>query len=146
MATSGEQYNYKIMLKYIDETNVEVEIDSDQIQYILIDKDFETLNMPVITIFGSIEKNILDDMIRHSNDSLVTLVIFKYDSTNQSDNVTEKYFNDRFIYILNEDLSRTEKLDNPDGIDSNGCNFYKIEELQNSKTDRCYGTRRHRRS
>lgn len=118
MAINGEQYNYKIMLKYINETNVEVEIDSDQIQYILIDKDFETLNMPVITIFGSIEKNILDDMIRHSNDSLVTLGIFKYDNTNQSDNVTEKYFNDRFIYILNEDLSRTEKLDNPQGIDS----------------------------
>lgn len=118
MATSGEQYNYKILLKYINDSNVEVEIDSDQIQYILIDKDFESLNMPVITLYGSIEKNILDDMIRHSNDSLITLGIYKYDNTNQNDNITEKYFNDRFIYILNEDLSRTDKIDNPDGIDS----------------------------
>ncbi len=118
MATSGEQYNYKISLKYINDSNVEVEIDSDQIQYILIDKDFESLNMPVITLYGSIEKNILDDMIRHSNDSLITLGIYKYDNTNQNDNITEKYFNDRFIYILNEDLSRTDKIDNPDGIDS----------------------------
>lgn len=118
MAKQGEQYNYKIVLKYINSTNTEVEIDSKQIQYILIDKDFDNTNMPVITIFGSIEKNILDDMIRHSNDNLVTLGIYKYDNTNQSDNVTEKYFNDRFIYILNEDLSRTDKLDNPDGIDS----------------------------
>ena len=118
MATSREQYNYKISLKYINDSNVEVEIDSDQIQYILIDKDFESLNMPVITLYGSIEKNILDDMIRHSNDSLITLGIYKYDNTNQNDNITEKYFNDRFIYILNEDLSRTDKIDNPDGIDS----------------------------
>jgi hypothetical protein len=118
MAKSGEQYNYKIMLKYIDSTNVEVEIDSDQLQYILIDKDFDNLNMPVITLFGSIEKNILDDMIKHSDDNLVTLGIYKYDATNQSDNITEKYFNDRFIYILNEDLSKTENIDNPDGIDS----------------------------
>ena len=118
MATSGEQYNYKISLKYINDSNVEVEIDSDQIQYILIDKDFESLNMPVITLYGSIEKNILDDMIRHSNDSLIILGIYKYDNTNQNDNITEKYFNDRFIYILNEDLSRTDKIDNPDGIDS----------------------------
>lgn len=118
MATSGEQYNYKISLKYINESNVEVEIDSDQIQYILIDKDFESLNMPVIILYGSIEKNILDDMIRHSNDSLITLGIYKYDNTNQNDNITEKYFNDKFIYILNEDLSRTDKIDNPDGIDS----------------------------
>ena len=118
MAKQGEQYNYKIVLKYINSTNIEVEIDSTQIQYILIDKDFENINMPVITIFGSIEKNILDDMIIHSNDNLVTLGIYKYDNTNQNDNITEKYFNDKFIYMLNEDLSRTDKLDNPQGIDS----------------------------
>ena len=118
MAKQGEQYNYKIVLKYINSTDIEVEIDSTQIQYILIDKDFENINMPVITIFGSIEKNILDDMIRHSNDNLVTLGIYKYDNTNQNDNITEKYFNDKFIYMLNEDLSRTDKLDNPQGIDS----------------------------
>ena len=118
MAKQGEQYNYKIVLKYINSTNIEVEIDSTQIQYILIDKDFENINMPVITIFGSIEKNILDDMTRHSNDNLVTLGIYKYDNTNQNDNITEKYFNDKFIYMLNEDLSRTDKLDNPQGIDS----------------------------
>ena len=118
MAKQGEQYNYKIVLKYINSTNIEVEIDSKQIQYILIDKDFDNTNMPVITIFGSIEKNILDDMIRHSNDNLVTLGIYKYDNTNQNDNITEKYFNDKFIYMLNEDLSRTDKLDNPQGIDS----------------------------
>ena len=118
MAKQGEQYNYKIVLKYINSTNIEVEIDSTQIQYILIDKDFENINMPDITIFGSIEKNILDDMIRHSNDNLVTLGIYKYDNTNQNDNITEKYFNDKFIYMLNEDLSRTDKLDNPQGIDS----------------------------
>lgn len=118
MVKQGEQYNYKIVLKYINSTNIEVEIDSSQIQYILIDKDFDNINMPVITVFGSIEKNILDDMIKHSNDNLVTLGIYKYDNTNQSDNITEKYFNDKFIYILNEDLSRTELIDNPNGIDS----------------------------
>ena len=118
MAKKGEQYNYKVVMKYIDSTNTEVVIDSDQLQYILIDKDFDNTNMPVITIFGSIEKNILDDMIRHVNDNLVTLRIYKYDSTNQMDNITEKYFNDKFIYILNEDLSRTDKIDNPNGIDS----------------------------
>lgn len=118
MAKKGEQYNYKVVMKYIDSTNTEVVIDSDQLQYILIDKDFDNTNMPVITIFGSIEKNILDDMIRYINDNLVTLGIYKYDSTNQMDNITEKYFNDKFIYILNEDLSRTDKIDNPNGIDS----------------------------
>lgn len=118
MAKKGEQYNYRIVLTYIDSSNVEVEIDSSQLQYILIDKDFDNCNMPVIAVFGSIEKNILDDMIKNSDNNIVTLGIYKYDSTNQSDNITEKYFHDKFIYILNEDLSKTEKLDNPNGIDS----------------------------
>lgn len=118
MATKGEQYNYRVVLKYIDSSNVEVEIDSMQLQYILIDKDFDNCNMPVISIFGSIEKNILNDMIRNIDRSVVTLGIYKYDATNQSDNITDKYFQDKFIYILKDDVSKTEKLDNPNGIDS----------------------------
>ena len=118
MAKKGEQYNYRIVLTYIDSSNVEVEIDSMQLQYILIDKNYDDCNMPVISIFGSIEKNILDDMIRNMDRNIITLGIYKYDSTNQYDNITDKYFHDKFIYIINEDLSKTEKLDNPNGIDS----------------------------
>ena len=118
MATRGEQYKYRIELRYVNSSNVEVSIDSLQLQYILIDKDFDNMNMPVITLFGSVEKNILDDMIRNINNSIVTLGIYKYDSTNQRDNISDKCFNDRFIYIMNEDLSKTDKLDNPDGIDN----------------------------
>lgn len=118
MAVKGEQYNYRIVLKYMTTTNVEVEIDSSQLQYILIDKDFDGCNMPVISVFGSIEKNILDDMIINMNNNIITLGIYKYDATNQNDNITDKYIQDRFIYILNEDVSKTSKLDNPNGIDS----------------------------
>lgn len=118
MAKKGEQFKYRIVLRYITSNNVNIEIDSLQLQYILIDKDFDRLNMPVISIFGSIEKNILDDMIKNINNNIVTLGIYKYDATNQNDNITEKYFHDRFIYILKEDLYKTAKLDNPNGIDS----------------------------
>ena len=118
MAVKGEQYNYRIVLKYMTTTNVEVEIDSSQLQYILIDKDFDGCNMPVISVFGSIEKNILDDMIINMNNNIIALGIYKYDATNQNDNITDKYIQDRFIYILNEDVSKTSKLDNPNGIDS----------------------------
>ena len=121
-SNKGEQYNYRIMLKYINSTNVEVEIDSLQLQYLLIDKDFDNCNMPVISVFGSIERNILDDMIRNIDNNIVTLGIYKYDATNQNDNIREKYFHDRFIYILNEDVSKTSKIDNPEGIDSKQTN------------------------
>lgn len=142
MAKKGEQYNYRIVLKYIDSSNVEVEIDSSQLQYILIDKDFDGCNMPVISIFGSIERNILDDMIRNIDNNIVTLGIYKYDATNQNDNITEKYFHDRFIYILNEDISKTAKIDNPKGIDSKtGNRQYKEVNLWLIQQDAINGNR-----
>ena len=100
MALRGESYYYKIALKYINSSNTEIEIDSRQLQYIAIDRDFDNTNMPVVVIYGSIEKNILDNMIKNIDHNLVSLGIYKYDSTNQRDSITTKYLNDRFIYII----------------------------------------------
>ena len=110
-----EAFRYKVVLNYVNSVNTEIRIDSEQIQYIAIDKDFDNTNMPVIAINGSIEKDILDDMIRHMNDNIVTLGIYAYDSANQNDSITEKYFHDRFIYIIDEDISKTAEIDYPNG-------------------------------
>lgn len=118
MAKNGEQFRYKISLYYTTSDNQNVEISSLQLQYLLIDKDFDKINMPVISVFGSIEKNILDDMILNIDYNTITLGIYKYDAANQNDNITEKYFQDTFIYILKDDISKTSKLDNPTGVDS----------------------------
>ena len=114
-----ESYYYKVRMTYVNTRHQEIEIDSNQIQYVLIDKDYDNINMPVISVFGSIEKNIIDDMIRNSDNNIVNFGIYKYDKTNQSDGITEQYFYDRFIYILNEDLSKTNKLDYEEFQDDN---------------------------
>lgn len=112
---SKEAFRYKIVLNYVNSINTEISIDSEQIQYVAIDKDFDNNNMPVIAIHGSIEKNILDDMIIHMNDNIITFGIYTYDRANQNDSITEKYFHDRFIYIIDEDISKTSELDYPNG-------------------------------
>ena len=114
-----ESYYYKVRMTYVNTRHQEIEIDSNQIQYVLIDKDYDNINMPVISVFGSIEKNIIDDMIRNSDNNIINFGIYKYDKTNQSDGITEQYFYDRFIYILNEDLSKTNKLDYEEFQDDN---------------------------
>lgn len=113
MSKKGESYRYTISLNYVNSDNTEIRIDSDQLQFIMIDKDFDNINMPVITINGSIEKNILDNMIENIDNNIVTLGIHKYDSINQKDNITSKYFNDRFIYIIPDDISKTSSIDYP---------------------------------
>lgn len=115
-----EAFQYKIELKYITKDNIEVTIDSEQLQYIAIDKDFDNINMPVVAVNGSIEKDIIDDMIENINNNLITLGIYVYDISNQSDNITTKYFHDRFIYIIQDDISKTADIDYPNGEDRPG--------------------------
>lgn len=115
-----ESFKYKIVLKYINSYNTEIEINSEQIQHVVIDKDFDNNNFPVIGITGAIDKNVLDDMIINMNDNIITLGIYSYDIANQNDSITEKYFNDRFLYIIDEDISKTSELDYPDGEDNPG--------------------------
>ena len=74
---SKESFRYKVSLSYVNsDSNSEILIDSNQIQYIGIDKDFDNTNMPVIAIMGSIEKDIIDDMINNINNNIVTLGIY----------------------------------------------------------------------
>lgn len=110
-----ESYRYKVSLSYILEDGSEIEFDPQQVQYIGIDKSYDDNNMPVIAITCNIERDILDDMIKNVDTNLITLGIYRYDATNQNDTVTKKYFNDRFIYIIPDDVSPTGSIDYGDG-------------------------------
>ena len=115
-----ETFRYKVTLRYVMENNDEIIIDSNQISYVAVDKDFDNNNMPVIAIVASIEKDVLDDMIRHVNDNILTLGIYRYDVNNQADNITKKCIHDRFIYILPDDISKTAVIDYPNGEGKEG--------------------------
>ena len=115
-----ETFRYKVTLRYVMENNDEIIIDSNQISYVAVDKDFDNKNMPVIAIVASIEKDVLDDMIRHVNDNILTLGIYRYDVNNQTDNITKKCIHDRFIYILPDDISKTAVIDYPNGEGKEG--------------------------
>lgn len=115
-----ETFRYKVTLRYVMENNDEIIIDSNQISYVAVDKDFDNNNMPVIAIVASIEKDVLDDMIRHVNDNILTLGIYRYDVNNQTDNITKKCIHDRFIYILPDDISKTAVIDYPNGEGKEG--------------------------
>ena len=118
---SKEIFQYKLVFRYVDsESNDEINIDAEQIQYVAIDKNYEETNMPVIAIIGSIEKNVLDEMILNIDKNIVNLGIYRYDVSNQSDGITKKYFQDRFIYIIPDDISKTAEIDYPNGEDKPG--------------------------
>jgi hypothetical protein len=110
----AEQYNSKISLLYTSNVAEAVEIDSQQIQYILIDKNFDACNMPVISVFGSIEKSLLDDMLENMSNATMTLTVYKYDVANNNGGVGELYFQDKFMFMMDQDLNKTHNLDDDD--------------------------------
>ena len=110
----AEQYNYKISLLYTSNIAEAVEIDSQQIQYILIDKNFDACNMPVISVFGSIEKSLLDDMLENMSNATMTLTVYKYDVANNNGGIGELYFQDKFMFMMDQDLNKTHNLDDDD--------------------------------
>ena len=109
-----ESYRYKVTLSYIH-FGYEIAIDSQQIQYVGIDRTFDSNNMPVIAVNCNIERDILDMMIQNTNENIVELGVFRYDASNQNDNITKKYFHDRFIYFLGDDISQTAEIDYGNG-------------------------------
>ena len=121
----AEQYNYKIELEYTPTSGDNIMIDPQQIQYILIDKNFDACNMPVLSLFGSIEKSVLDDMISNMSEATMTLRIIKYDVANNNGGIGEKYFEDKFMFMLDGDLNKTHNFDSEENYEEGQDSQYK---------------------
>lgn len=105
-------YKFKITVQYYqNKTKRSILIPYEQISYIAIDKDYDQNNMPVVAMVCSIDRKLLDDMIENMNDNYITLNINKYDSSNQTDDITTNYISERFVYVLPDDISKTSHID-----------------------------------
>ena len=121
----AEQYSYKLRLDYTNASNEIVTLDPQQIQYILIDKNFDQCNMPVISVFGSIEKSIIDDMVENMSNATMTLTIEKYDVANNNGGIGELYFQDKFMFMMDQDLNKTKNFDEEPDYTAGGDTQYK---------------------
>lgn len=104
-----ERYRYNIEVQY--EYNRElVVLDSTQIHSLTIDYDYDNRNMPIMFLKASIDKNVLDDMIKNSTTKTLTIIISKF-SYNQNIKIKENYIRDQFIYFLPKDINVDKDLD-----------------------------------
>ena len=102
-------YRYKIRLQYII-NNEEYIIDYKNIHNLLIDYDYDKKNRPVIFATISIDKNILDHMIKNSKEDTINLTISKY-NTLSGIYIEEEYIKGEFIYFLPDNLNYNKSLD-----------------------------------
>ncbi|MBR2212881.1 MAG: hypothetical protein IJ889_00425 [Eubacterium sp.] len=116
----SDYYSYRVTLFFVDsEDNSTTEIAQDNIRSILIDKNFEDLNQPVLMLSVSVDKKILNRIIETQEDSLMALTLYKVNENNP-DYIGDKVLEDLFIYMTDEDISYTNELDyNNDEHDRN---------------------------
>lgn len=110
-------YSYNMRLFFNNaKDNSSTEIPEENISSILIDKNYEDLNQPVIILSVSLNKKLLDEMIRTQEDSLLSLQIFKkndYEEHSIGDCILE----DLFIYMTEKDVSNTQDIDYPENME-----------------------------
>lgn len=103
------QYRYDIKFQYEYDKTI-VSIDSTQIHSVIIDYDYDNRNMPIMFLKASIDKNVLDDMIKNSTIKTITCIISKF-IYNDPVKIKQNYIRDRFVYFLPKDMNIDKDLD-----------------------------------
>lgn len=111
LTNTSDYYFYKTKLYFVDsENNATTEIPMDNIRSYIIDKNYEDLNQPVLILSIALDRKLLNRIIESQEDSLMSFTVYKVNENNP-DYIGDKVIEDLFIYMTDEDISYTDKLD-----------------------------------
>lgn len=135
-------YRYRLEASYVvPAENKAYAFRDEAIRSLVIDRDYDTNNMPILYLTMVIDKNRLDDMIKNSQKNLLNLTIYKSKKDN-STSIDTIYVREQFIYFILKDVSYTAYLDytgeeNPDREDVNSIvtiGLMKLDSVKKNKT------------
>ena len=112
-----QQFRYSIEFQYINvKKSSYVRIFSENIRWVMIDRDYESYNMPLIYANISISKKLADDMILNYRDNLINVVITKhaYDTDDEqwmNSTIEEDYINAQFEYFTDDRINDNDDID-----------------------------------
>lgn len=110
-----DRYKYTIDLRYIKQKeNISQEITSDHIHSIIIDRDYINNNLPVIFMNITLDKHLIDDMIKSYDKNTMVLTIYKYIYRENKLTTKTKYIHQEMMYFLSDDLNYKASLDYSD--------------------------------
>lgn len=112
-------YEYTATLVYMNgETNKE--IPQNNIKTIIINKEFDRLTMPTITMTLEIDRNLADEIIKNKKTATMMFKMNKIQTSNVESAVEETYFYDEFTYLIENDVDKTKafRYNDPDKKDT----------------------------
>ena len=112
-------YEYTATLVYMNgETNKE--IPQNNIKTIVINKDFDRLTMPTITMTLEVDRNLADEIIKNKKTATMMFKMNKVQTSNVENAIEENYFYDEFTYLIEDDVDKTKafRYNDPDKNDT----------------------------
>lgn len=113
-----QKYCYTIKLQYLNAVKGTFRtFELYNIKYMIVDKDYDNLNMPIIYITLAIDKNLVDDICKNVDTNLMNLTIYKHLSTDDYDfdDIDDEYFSDQCAYFVNDQMNPNKEIDYGEG-------------------------------
>lgn len=121
-----DRYKYSIELSYIKQNkNTSQKIRPEYIKSIIIDRDYLNNNLPVIFMNITLDKKLIDDMIKNYNKNTMVLTIYKYIYVEGKLTTKTKYIHEEMMYFLTEDLNYRQSIDYADKENDEKEDMYK---------------------
>lgn len=102
-------YRYNIEMKYINvKKSTYRRIKPMNISWVMIDRDYDQYNMPIVYACIKVESRMADDMIRNYKENLINLTITKYQYDPEEEvwlpgmGISEPYIDAQFEYFTDE--------------------------------------------
>lgn len=109
-----EQFKYSIRLQYLNVVKGTYRnIESENIKWVIIDRDYDINNMPLIYVSMALDKNLVDDMILNYKENLMNITIYKYlyDEDGYLPRIEEEYVKGQCEYYIDEEVNPVAPLD-----------------------------------
>lgn len=118
-------YKYSVEMSYVLSQDDISNIDSMSIKSIAIDSDYKNANMPMLFITLSLNKRLIDKMVKNQDTGIMILNIKRCTVTSDMPDLYVNYINDKFIYFISEDINKNDSADY-EGANADRNDIYKL--------------------
>lgn len=109
-APSPNIYKYTATMKFLVGEDVH-EVDFYSIKTIVIDSNYTEMNMPMIFVTASIDRKVVDLMIKNQDTGTVILDIKRCISNSDMPDLYTDYIVDKFVYFIPDDINKNDDQD-----------------------------------
>ena len=108
-----DRYKYSVQLRYIKKKErISQEVRTERIRSIIIDRDYINNNLPIMYINLTLDKKLIDDMIKKQDQNTMVLTIYKYIyNEDKKTRSKTRYIHSEMTYFIPDDLNYRSSLD-----------------------------------